>query len=92
VADEGDGRAGSLVGRDPELAMIHAFLLEARSRGGALVLVGDAGVGKTALLDAAVADAAAAGVRAAGGGRRVRERDQLRRTSSCVVLRDRPCC
>lgn len=69
MADEDDGRAGSLVGRDPELAMIHAFLLEARSRGGALVLFGDAGVGKTALLDAAVADRPEPSVTAATGVR-----------------------
>jgi hypothetical protein len=57
VAGRDAMRAGSLVGRDAELAMIHAFLFDADWRGGALLLVGDAGVGRTALLDAAVAGA-----------------------------------
>jgi DNA-binding CsgD family transcriptional regulator len=48
------------VGRDEELGVIQAFLGRAATDGDALVLLGEAGVGKTALLDAA-ADAASAG-------------------------------
>ncbi|MFC5380984.1 helix-turn-helix transcriptional regulator [Aquipuribacter nitratireducens] len=47
-----------LVGRDEELRRIQVMLTAARNgRGGALRVVGDAGIGKTALLDAAVAAA-----------------------------------
>src|SRR5687767_14339513 len=59
-----------LFGRDTETASITAFLgRESRSDVGALVLSGDAGVGKSALLDAAAVLAAAGGysvVRTAG--------------------------
>jgi DNA-binding CsgD family transcriptional regulator len=63
VAGGDVGRAGALVGRDPELAMIRALRADSGRRGGVLVLVGDAGVGKTALLDAVVAEAVASGTR-----------------------------
>jgi DNA-binding CsgD family transcriptional regulator len=63
VADEPAVGTGSLVGRDTELATIHTLLAGADRHGGALMLVGEAGVGKTALLDAAVAEAGASGVR-----------------------------
>ena len=43
-----------LVGRAGELDAVHGFLDEAATRGGALVLCGEIGVGRTALLDAAV--------------------------------------
>ena len=43
-----------LVGRAGELDAVHGFLDEAATRGGALVLRGETGVGRTALLDAAV--------------------------------------
>ena len=60
----------SLFGRDTEIASITAFLgRESHSDVGALILSGDAGVGKSALLDAAAASAAAGGytvVRTAG--------------------------
>ncbi len=59
----------TLVGRDGELELLGSFLGEAAVHGGALLLSGDPGVGKTALLDAAAEQAAAAGtqvVRAAG--------------------------
>jgi DNA-binding CsgD family transcriptional regulator len=46
-----------LIGRDPELELIRSHLDQASSDGAALVLRGDPGVGKTALLEAA-ADAA----------------------------------
>jgi hypothetical protein len=48
-----------LVGREAELARVRALLEAARDgRSGALLLAGDAGIGKTALLDAALAEAA----------------------------------
>src|SRR3954471_15267420 len=60
----------ALFGRDTEIASIAAFLGRGSpSDAGALVLSGDAGVGKSALLDAAAALAAADGysvIRTAG--------------------------
>ncbi|GGK67945.1 LuxR family transcriptional regulator [Sphaerisporangium melleum] len=41
-----------LIGRDDDVASIRAFFETAGVRGGALLLVGEAGVGKTAVLDA----------------------------------------
>jgi AAA ATPase domain len=52
----------ALVGRDRELAFVGAFLDRAAA-GGALLLTGDPGVGKTMLLDVAAARAEAAGTR-----------------------------
>ncbi|MGI5240358.1 AAA family ATPase [Dactylosporangium sp. CA-139066] len=52
-----------LVGRERELVLLHEFVDDAASDGGALLIVGEAGVGKTALLDAAAAHAATIGVR-----------------------------
>jgi hypothetical protein len=60
---------GSLIGRDDDLEYVTAFVDQAAASGGALLLSGEAGVGKTVLLDAAVAYAEAAGsrvLRAAG--------------------------
>jgi MoxR-like ATPase len=60
---------GSLIGRDDDLQYITAFVDQAAVSGGALLLAGEAGVGKTVLLDAAAAHAQAAGrrvLRAAG--------------------------
>src|SRR4051794_19353820 len=56
-------RPPSLTGRDAELEMIAEFLREAAMGGGALLLSGDAGIGKSVLLDAAAARAEAAGFR-----------------------------
>ena len=59
----------SLIGRDDDLEYIAAFVDQAAVSGGALLLSGEAGVGKTVLLDAAVAHAETAGsrvLRAAG--------------------------
>src|ERR687886_1976249 len=60
----GDGRqAGRLVGREPEMNRIRAFLATARTDGGALLISGEPGVGKTVLLDAASEAASAGGMR-----------------------------
>ena len=53
----------ALVGRGPEVELIGSFLDRAAAEGGALLLTGDPGVGKTMLLDAAAAAAEAAGSR-----------------------------
>ncbi|GAA3289732.1 AAA family ATPase [Dactylosporangium vinaceum] len=53
-----------LVGRDSQVAAVQALLRSAAGEhGGGLVLRGEAGIGKTALLARAVADAEAAGVK-----------------------------
>jgi DNA-binding CsgD family transcriptional regulator len=52
----------AVVGREHELAVIHSFVGE-RSRPAALVLDGNAGIGKTILWEAGVAAASAAGGR-----------------------------
>ncbi|MFC0042253.1 helix-turn-helix transcriptional regulator [Actinomadura rayongensis] len=59
----------ALVGRTADLDLLRAFLSGAAADGRALVLSGEAGVGKTALLDraAALADAAGATVLRASG-------------------------
>jgi predicted ATPase len=63
------GVAEFLFGRSSELATITAFVERAGIGGEALLLLGEPGVGKTALLDAAASVAAEAGMsvlRAAG--------------------------
>jgi hypothetical protein len=55
--------ARELVGRERDLAVIRAFMDELPAQGEALVLSGEPGVGKSALLDAAEETAAAAGIR-----------------------------
>ncbi|MCX4909298.1 AAA family ATPase [Streptomyces sp. NBC_00878] len=63
------GPAGHPVGRDHDLGLIRELVDEAMVSGGALLLSGDPGVGKTVLLDAAAEQAHGAGmrvVRAAG--------------------------
>jgi len=42
---------GELIGRDDEVARVDALLDRVRDRGGALVIRGEAGIGKSALLD-----------------------------------------
>jgi DNA-binding CsgD family transcriptional regulator len=54
---------GGLVGRERELERIRSFLARAAADGDALLLSGEPGVGKTALLDAAAEEASAAGTR-----------------------------
>src|SRR5947209_5869206 len=63
------GRATQLVGRESEMDRLHALLATAGTGGAALVVPGEAGVGKAVLLDAASEKASAAGMgilRAAG--------------------------
>lgn len=65
----GGGAAEVLVGREVALARVRSFLDQARLGGCSLLVYGEPGVGKTALLDTAAAMATAAGcrvVRAAG--------------------------
>jgi hypothetical protein len=51
-----------LFGREAEVAMVEQFVARIPERGGALVVRGDAGIGKTALLAVASAGAASKGV------------------------------
>ncbi|MFD5511570.1 AAA family ATPase [Streptomyces sp. NPDC127051] len=63
------GSSGRLFGRSAELALVDALFAKASARGASLFLTGTAGVGKSALLDAAARRAAQRGfrvVRAAG--------------------------
>ncbi|WP_331772810.1 AAA family ATPase (plasmid) [Embleya sp. NBC_00888] len=53
----------ALVGREADSARLGAFLADVPHSGGALVLLGDPGIGKTALLAAVARDAEAAGMR-----------------------------
>ena len=53
--------AGGLIGRDRDLGFLLEFFRQAAAGGGALVLSGDPGMGKTALLNALAQSAAAAG-------------------------------
>src|SRR5262249_9050549 len=56
-------QAGQLVGRQSEIDRIRAFLPAARTGGGALLVTGEPGVGKTVPLDAASEAASAVGMR-----------------------------
>ena len=60
--------ANRLIGRDRELATLGSFLDEAVGDGATLLLTGEPGVGKTALLAAAAEMAATDGVRVIRGG------------------------
>jgi DNA-binding CsgD family transcriptional regulator len=54
---------GRLVGRSADLSIVRSFAGRSAAQGGALVVVGEPGVGKTALLDEAAADSESAGAR-----------------------------
>jgi len=56
-------QARELVGRAPEMVRIRAFLAAAGTDGGALLVTGELGVGKTVLLNAASEAASASGMR-----------------------------
>ena len=57
------GLPGELFGRNADVEVVCGFVDEASVGGGALLVAGDAGVGKTALLDVAALHAEAAGTR-----------------------------
>ncbi|MER7441897.1 helix-turn-helix transcriptional regulator [Micromonospora avicenniae] len=61
--DQSEASAGSLVGRDEEFVLARRFLRQAAVNGGSLLISGEPGVGKTALLDAVAEAAAEAGTR-----------------------------
>jgi DNA-binding CsgD family transcriptional regulator len=62
--ERGDSHlAGQLIGRESEMERIRAFLAAAKTDGGALLVTGDPGVGKTVLMNAASEAASAAGMR-----------------------------
>ena len=63
MTEGGEVTGGRLFGRDAELAQLDAFIATAAVSGGGLLLTGDAGVGKSVLLDATAARATANGVR-----------------------------
>ena len=53
--------ASRLVGRDAEIALLDKALADAAEHGGALLVTGAAGIGKTSVLDAATTDARSRG-------------------------------
>ena len=63
-----------LVGRDADLAFIQSFFGDADVHGAALLLPGEAGVGRTAFLDTVAADAEGAACGSCARGRAVRGR------------------
>ena len=63
VTADPPGQRRSLTGRAAELALIEEFLDRAAAEGGSLVLAGEPGVGKTALLQVAADRAMIAGTR-----------------------------
>ena len=66
LVDRGDASGPPLFGRERELAAVSTFVASLRAgRGGLLVVEGEAGIGKSSLLDALAALAAVAGVRLA---------------------------
>jgi len=66
MTDGGSSRpsvTAPLVGRDKDVEFIRSFVSQAAIRGGALLLSGEIGVGKTVLLEAAASHATAVGIR-----------------------------
>src|SRR5215813_13170041 len=63
VTADPPGQRRSLIGRAAELALIEEFLARAAAEGGSLMLAGEPGAGKTALLKFAADRAATAGTR-----------------------------
>ena len=61
-------QAEPLTGRAGDLELIRSFVGTATVRGGVLLLSGEPGVGKTALLDAAASEASASGLRVLRAG------------------------
>jgi AAA ATPase domain len=55
--------APELVGRDPEIAVVESLLAGIAGGGGSLLVLGDPGIGKSALVEAAARHAADAGMR-----------------------------
>ena len=55
--------ASDVISREKELAAVNGFVVSAESLPGALLLEGDAGIGKTTLLRAGIAAAARSGIR-----------------------------
>ncbi len=69
--DDGRGvSAEALCGRDSEVALLDEWLRDLGERGRALLVRGDPGIGKTALLDAAADAARSRGCRPRSGRRR----------------------
>ncbi|MEU0556712.1 AAA family ATPase [Dactylosporangium sp. NPDC006015] len=61
MSDDPGWRAHTLVGRDHDVALVRSFVDDAAVRGGALVVTGDAGVGKSVLVVDAAGYAATVG-------------------------------
>ncbi|WP_426516705.1 helix-turn-helix transcriptional regulator [Diaminobutyricibacter sp. McL0618] len=57
------GSTTTLVGREQELAALREFVVDSAADGGCILVVGDAGIGKSVLLESAGAYAATVGVR-----------------------------
>ena len=55
-------QAGALIGRDGEMALLTGLMRDVvRGRGGSVLIEGEPGIGKSALVQAVVADAPEAG-------------------------------
>jgi DNA-binding CsgD family transcriptional regulator/tetratricopeptide (TPR) repeat protein len=63
VREAGRSSDGLVVGRDAQLAVVASFLVSTVARPAALVIEGEAGIGKTTIVRAALEQASAAGLR-----------------------------
>ena len=62
--------AGALIGRDSEMALLTGLMRDVvRGRGGSVLIEGEPGIGKSALVQAVVADGAGGWMRGVLGGR-----------------------